>query len=135
MKLQILLFLLFITCFNNKIDGPKEDISDLVELSLNSCNNTKQYYHFEIKEHRNINIIFKKIHSPLTRQIKCYGIIVNNGPNIDTKGNLIEVIDYKSEPNKFYILYKIVNQGVIVKTTMEHKNGKWELTNCNIVEV
>ncbi|AZB00019.1 hypothetical protein EG359_10460 [Chryseobacterium joostei] len=134
MKLSILLLLLFASC-SNKVDSTQEDISNLFEISLNACNDVKQYYHFEIKNRRNINIVFKRINNPLTRKIKCFGILVNENDRLNENGNLIEILDYKTSSNKFYILYKIVNQGAVVEINMERKKEKWELLNCNIIEI
>ncbi|SHM74857.1 hypothetical protein [Chryseobacterium polytrichastri] len=134
MKLHILILLLFINCFN-KVNSAQEDISSLIEMSLNSCNDAKQYYHFEIKNRRNISIIFKKINNPLTRKIKCFGILINENNDLNKNGNLIEVLDYKTSSNNFFLLYKIVNQGAVVETNMEYINGEWKFSNCNIVEI
>lgn len=132
MRFYILIFLLLLSCFN-KTDSTKEDISSLIEISLNACNDAKQYFHFEIKERRNVSIVFKRIKNPLIRQIKCYDVLVNENSN--EKGNLIEVLDYKRSANNFFLMYKIVNEGAVVEVNLNFKNGKWQLLNCSIVEV
>ncbi|MCU7614097.1 hypothetical protein N0B16_06575 [Chryseobacterium sp. GMJ5] len=135
MKIYLLIiFLLTINCSNKKNDPINEDISDLIELSLNICKDVEQYYHFELKERRNIKISFKDIKNPLTRKIKCYGIIVDNKGEMDEDTNLIEVLEYQKTSDKFYILYKIPNQGVVVETTIKYKFGQWELSDCSVLE-
>lgn len=135
MKIYLLIiFLLTINCNNKKKDPNNKDISDLIELSLNICKDVEQYYLFELKERRNIRISFKDIKNPLTRKIKCYGFMVDNKGELDEGTNLIEVLEYQKTSDKFYILYKIPNQGVVVETTIKYKFVRWELSDCSVLE-
>lgn len=53
---------------------------------------------------------------------------------MDEDTNLIEVLEYQKTSDKFYILYKIPNQGVVVETTIKYKFGQWELSDCSVLE-
>lgn len=119
----------------NKI--PTEDISTLIETSLNSCKNAEQYYHLEIKERRNIYIVFNHLENPLTREIKCYGVPVKEKlGNLKTNDNVIKIYDCrKISSTKFHLHYRIVNEGADIKLTLEYIKNKWIATDCDVGEV
>lgn len=136
MKHYLLVIFIIIGCKKSEIiyDAPKEDISTLIELSLNSCADLRSGHHLKFGKHNKYFISFYKLENPLKRRINFFGILLNDKINdIRNKDNLIEIYFYKKiSPTKFQIRYMISNKNIDVITFIEYINGKWIVTNCDI---
>lgn len=136
MKYYILFLFIIFSCnktiTKNKL--PKEDITTLIELSLNSCKDVKQFYNFESNRRVVFHLSFYKSKNPLNRKIKYFGIPLEDKFNIESKKDYLMTIYVceKLSSTKFKLCYLISNMNLDVESTIEYIDNKWTSVSCNV---
>lgn len=116
---------------------PKQDISTLIELALNSCNIYKGHHDYLLKNKMKVFIEFQNMKNPLSRKILYYGITAeSNMKNFTNKDNDFLITIYylkRTSEKEFCLKYHIESDNKDVEIKLEYKENLWKLCDFAII--